>query len=205
LTPEEQYMHLSMWCLQSAPLLIGCEMDKLDSFTLNLLTNDEVLAIDQDALGKAAVRVSGPVFQPPPPLGGRGLPPPPSSNLSFQEQIAVSDALRKALSDADPAAKNILDQYPNYALLSNVNMRNNPGGNGLVYAKPLEDGTIAVGLFNVGPRAEKVTAAWADLGLSGRRVVRDLWRQQDLGTFDGEFSPMVPPHGVVLVKIKPAP
>ena len=47
-----------MWCLLSAPLLIGCDLDRLDPFTLNLLTNDEVLAIDQDALGKQAVRVT---------------------------------------------------------------------------------------------------------------------------------------------------
>jgi alpha-galactosidase len=47
----------------SAPLLIGCDMERLDSFTLGLLTNDEVLAIDQDALGKQATRVAtnGPV------------------------------------------------------------------------------------------------------------------------------------------------
>jgi len=54
LTPDEQYAHISLWCLLSAPLLIGCDVSKLDDFTLNLLTNDEVLAIDQDALGKQA-------------------------------------------------------------------------------------------------------------------------------------------------------
>ena len=58
LTPDEQYTHISMWCMQSAPLLIGCDMEKLDPFTLGLLTNDEVLAVDQDALGKQAVRVN---------------------------------------------------------------------------------------------------------------------------------------------------
>jgi alpha-galactosidase len=55
LTPDEQYTHISLWCLLSAPLLIGCDMTKLDDFTLNLLSNDEVLAIDQDALGKSAM------------------------------------------------------------------------------------------------------------------------------------------------------
>jgi hypothetical protein len=54
LTPDEQYTHISLWCLLSAPLLIGCDMQRLDAFTLNLLTNDEVLAIDQDPLGKQA-------------------------------------------------------------------------------------------------------------------------------------------------------
>jgi alpha-galactosidase len=57
LTPDEQYTHISLWCLLSAPLLIGCDMEKFDNFTLNLLSNDEVLALDQDALGKEATCV----------------------------------------------------------------------------------------------------------------------------------------------------
>jgi alpha-galactosidase len=57
LTPDEQYTHISLWCMLSAPLLIGCDMTKLDAFTLNLLENDEVLALDQDALGKEAMCV----------------------------------------------------------------------------------------------------------------------------------------------------
>ncbi len=58
LTPDEQYSHISLWCLLSAPLLIGCDMDRLDPFTLNLLANDDVLALDQDSLGKQAKRVA---------------------------------------------------------------------------------------------------------------------------------------------------
>jgi alpha-galactosidase len=57
LSPNEQYTHISLWCLLSAPLLIGCDMTKFDDFTLSLLENDEVLAIDQDALGKEATCV----------------------------------------------------------------------------------------------------------------------------------------------------
>ena len=40
----------------SSPLLISCELEKLDEFTLRLLTNDEVLDINQDPLGKPARR-----------------------------------------------------------------------------------------------------------------------------------------------------
>jgi alpha-galactosidase len=58
LTPDEQYTHITMWCMLSAPLLLGCDMDRLDAFTLSLLSNDEVLAIDQDALGEQATRVA---------------------------------------------------------------------------------------------------------------------------------------------------
>lgn len=54
LKPNEQYLHISLWSLFAAPLLIGCDMEKLDDFTLNLLTNDEVIDINQDPLGKQA-------------------------------------------------------------------------------------------------------------------------------------------------------
>jgi len=57
LTPDEQYTHISLWALLSSPLLIGCDMGKLDKFTLSLLTNDAVIAINQDALGKEARQV----------------------------------------------------------------------------------------------------------------------------------------------------
>jgi alpha-galactosidase len=57
LKPDEQYLHISLWSLFSAPLLIGCDMEKLDEFTLNLLTNDDVIEINQDPLGKQATCV----------------------------------------------------------------------------------------------------------------------------------------------------
>jgi alpha-galactosidase len=58
LTPDEQVTHITLWSLLSAPLLVGCDMSQLDPFTTALLTNDEVLAIDQDPLGKPAGRRS---------------------------------------------------------------------------------------------------------------------------------------------------
>ena len=57
LTPNEQYTHMSMWCMFASPLMIGCDLATIDEFTLSLLTNDEVLAIDQDELGAGAARV----------------------------------------------------------------------------------------------------------------------------------------------------
>jgi len=58
LTPDEQYTHISLWCLVSSPLLLGCPLDQMDDFTLSLLTNDEVLAVSQDSLGQQATAVS---------------------------------------------------------------------------------------------------------------------------------------------------
>ena len=53
LTPNEQYAHMSLWAIMAAPLFIGCDLERLDPLARSLLTNDEVLDIDQDALGKA--------------------------------------------------------------------------------------------------------------------------------------------------------
>jgi alpha-galactosidase len=59
LTPNEQVVHMTMWCLLAAPLLIGCDMTNLDPLTLNLLTNDEAIDVDQDPLGVQARKVPG--------------------------------------------------------------------------------------------------------------------------------------------------
>jgi alpha-galactosidase len=58
LSPNEQITHISMWCMFSSPLLIGCDMTKFDPFTRAILTNDEALDINQDPLGKPASRIS---------------------------------------------------------------------------------------------------------------------------------------------------
>jgi alpha-galactosidase len=58
LTPDEQYTHVALWSLAAAPLLIGGDLTKLDAFTMNLLTNDEVIAVNQDPLGQPARRVA---------------------------------------------------------------------------------------------------------------------------------------------------
>ena len=58
LKPDELYTHISLWSLLSAPLLLGCDLSRLDDFTLNLLTNDEVIEVNQDPLGKQARRLS---------------------------------------------------------------------------------------------------------------------------------------------------
>jgi alpha-galactosidase len=56
LTPNEQLLHMTMWCLLASPLMIGCDLSRLDKFTLALLTNQEVIAVNQDLLGVPAGR-----------------------------------------------------------------------------------------------------------------------------------------------------
>ncbi len=54
LNTYEQYTHMTLWCMLSAPLLLGCDIESMDEYTLSLLKNNEVLAINQDKLGKQA-------------------------------------------------------------------------------------------------------------------------------------------------------
>ena len=81
-------------------------------------------------------------------------------------------------------------------------VRKTPGE--FVLLKDLEDGSKALGLFNLGEAEATISVAWSDLGLNGKQQVRDLWRQKDLPTGEEKFQAAVPRHGVTLVKIRPA-
>ncbi len=75
----------------------------------------------------------------------------------------------------------------------------------LIMAKPMADGSLAVGLFNLAELPREMSVDWPLLGLAGKRIARDLWRQKDLGTYDGRFTTTVTRHGVALVRLIPAP
>ena len=58
LTDEENRVHMSLWAMSGAPLLVGADLTKLSDATRATLTNPAVLAVDQDALGLQAVKVA---------------------------------------------------------------------------------------------------------------------------------------------------
>jgi len=132
LTPHEQYTHITLWSLLASPLLIGCDLSQLDPFTLNLLTNDEVLAVNQDPLGRQAVQIQS------------------------------------------------TDTYE-------------------IWAKELEDGSLAVGLFNKTEKPLYIPVVMKDLKLEGKKRMRDLWTQSDLGQVRDRFEMRCMPHGARLI------
>ncbi|MER0438042.1 NPCBM/NEW2 domain-containing protein [Emticicia sp. W12TSBA100-4] len=150
LTPDEQYSHVSLFSLLSAPLLIGCPIEQLDDFTLNLLTNDEIIEINQDPLGKSA----------------------------------------RLLSEEDGVQ---------------------------IWAKPLEDGSYAVGLFNVADfgktpetyfrwgdeKSKTFTFDFSKINLKGKYQLRDVWQQKDLGSFNNSFKTDIRHHGVLMLRMYP--
>ena len=56
-TPEEYRTHLSMWAILSSPLIVGSDLTAMDGYTVETLTNVEVIALNQDPLGIQAARV----------------------------------------------------------------------------------------------------------------------------------------------------
>jgi len=135
LSPNEQYTHISLWSLLSAPLLIGCDLTRLDDFTYGLLSNAEVIAVNQDVLGKQA------------------------ASVITNDQIQV-------------------------------------------WSKLLSDGSLAVGIFNLGETPVHYQLSLADLQLSGKHHIRDLWKQKDIGEVNSSFAVNINRHGVKLLKIK---
>ncbi len=57
-TRDEQLTHISLWSLLPSPLMIGANLPDNDDWTIALLTNPEVLAVNQDALGQPAQRLT---------------------------------------------------------------------------------------------------------------------------------------------------
>lgn len=136
LTPNEQYTHMSLWCLLAAPLVFSGDPTQLDPFTVNVLCNAEVIAVDQDPLGRAG-------------------------------RVVQRDDER------------------------------------LIMAKPLVDGSVAVGLFNLAEVPQEIGVSWKELGIARPRQVRDLWRQQDLPVDRGQLEAAVPRHGVFMARCVP--
>lgn len=57
MTHDEYYAHFSLWCILKAPLLIGCSLDNISNSTLTILGNEELIAVNQDPLGKQGYRI----------------------------------------------------------------------------------------------------------------------------------------------------
>lgn len=134
MTDTEYRTHFSLWSLLAAPLVAGNDVRAMTDAATQILTNREVIAIDQDKLGAPGFRV------------------------------------RKE-------------------------------GDLEVWKKPLSGG-VAVGLFNRGGAAARITVKWVEVGVTAASPrVRDLWAHKDIWA-DAEFASDVPAHGVVLLRVQ---
>jgi alpha-galactosidase len=134
MTDDEYRTHMSLWALTAAPLLAGNDIRNMTDATKAILMNKEVIAVDQDSLGKQAS---------------------PVKNGDFE-----------------------------------------------TWVKPLADGSIAVGVVNLGASAATATVRTSDLQLRGKvKGARDLWAHQDVKFSGDGYSAPVPSHGVLLLRV----
>lgn len=58
MSPVEDQAQFSLWAVEAAPLIIGSDVRKLSDASIEMLTNPEVIAIDQDPLGSQGIRIA---------------------------------------------------------------------------------------------------------------------------------------------------
>ena len=56
-TATEYRSHMSLWCMLASPLMVGCDIRTMDEATRAILTNVEVISINQDSLAAQGVCV----------------------------------------------------------------------------------------------------------------------------------------------------
>ena len=134
MTDDEYRTEMSLWALAAAPLLAGNDIRTMSVATESILLNTDVIAVDQDPLGKQAT-------------------------VTKQGTLAT-------------------------------------------WIKPLADGSVAVGVVNLGLSAAQATVDTSQLGLIGTaRGARNLWTHQQIQFSSGKYSTIVQPHGVLLLKV----
>ena len=62
---------------------------------------------------------------------------------------------------------------------------------------------IYVGLFNLSETANTVKVDLSSLGLKGRITVRDLWKKQNVGSYQNDYQQTINRHGAVLLRLSP--
>ena len=134
LTIDQARMQLNLWAVIAAPMMLGNDVRIMMRETVALLSNRELIAINQDKAGRQGKRVA---------------------------QV----------------------------------------GDTQVWARPLDDGSIAVAFFNTGTRTTPVTVTWEQLGIQGPRLARDLWWHENLGTANNNYRVVLAGGTSMLVKL----
>ena len=141
---EEYRTHFSLWAMLNSPLIIGCDVRTMDITTKEILTNPEIIAINQDVAARQPM-------------------------LLFQDQ----------------------GRY--------------------VWGKLLDDGDIAMGIFNLNDQASymgnnaflQLSSLGLNRGCGKSLAIRDLWSHEDVGVFqDAYFAQPVPAHGCRMFRCK---
>jgi alpha-galactosidase len=76
-------------------------------------------------------------------------------------------------------------------------------GNVEILARPMKDGSLVLGIFNRGNAATEAQVPWSTLAMpKGPIQIRDLWKHEAVPSSGDRYQALVPPHGVILLRIK---
>ncbi len=134
LTIDQARMQLNLWAVLAAPMMLGNDVRIMMRETVALLTNRELIAVNQDKAGRQGKRVA-------------------------------------------------------------------QAGDTQVWARQLDDGSLAVAFFNTGTRTTSVAVTWEQLGIEGPRLARDLWWHENLGTANAGYRVVLTGGTSMLLKL----
>ena len=111
----------------------------------------------------------------------------------------MSDETKSILMNTDVIA---IDQDPLAKPVQTVSMN----GGSVVLVRPLQDDSVAVGLFNRDDHPAEISVRWDSLHLRpvlGEKVLHatDLWKHEAIAVTGDSYTSVVPAHGVVLLKV----
>jgi alpha-galactosidase len=291
-TKNEQILCMSLWCIARSPLIFGGDMTRLDEFTLTLLTNPDVLAVNQTSVNNRQVSRKNDLIVWAADIPGSrdryvGLFNAQSNDDPFDLskadyssrrlrgepkkevidiKVPIHNARRLVLAIGDGGDGNSYDHAAwiepvvtgpaGTHKLTDLNWVGASAGWGRTQKnrtvdgrpltldeKPVEGiGTHSVSIIEfeipegydtfmskgvitegsqgrgsinflvlvdpvkqVKPERSSVLVSFADLGITGKARVRDLWARGDLGEFSGSFEREIPLHGAGLLRISPTP
>jgi hypothetical protein len=174
-TRDEHYTLMTLWAIARSPLILGANLPENDEFTLSMLTNDEVIAVDQNSENNKQV------FNKPGQVAWVADAPGSKDKYlaMFNTAPAPVGARRGGRRAAPTSAAAATTPEP------------------LVSAPPASTNPATT-------QPAEISVSLADIGLSGNCKVRDLWSHKDLGAVTGTVTATVNSHGAVLYRIEPA-
>jgi alpha-galactosidase len=179
-THDEHYTLMTLWGIARSPLILGGNLPKNDEFTLSLLTNDEVIAVNQNSANNHQLFNT-------------------NNQVAWVADVPGTKDKYLALfntSPPPPPGRGRRGAPPA------VELADNSAGTNATAARPAVTNTPAA----TPPTKEPVSisVSLADLGISGPAKVRDLWTHKELGDVTGVFTPVINSHGAGLYRVTPA-
>jgi hypothetical protein len=195
---DEHFTLMTLWSIARSPLILGAELPDNDPFTLWLLTNDEVIAVNQNSTNNKQLFNT-------------------NNQVVWVADVPGSKDKYVALFNTSPApvgggrrggfgggrggrgGRGGTNAPSNVIAPSNTPAMPPPGAFAAAPATNAAAALLPVSAL----QPASISVPLADIGLSGSCKVRDLWTHRELGTVTNMVSATVNSHGAALLRVQP--